>query len=266
MTSTSLAYTDYLDHIGSESARFRAVLTGGDPTTRVPACPDWDASDLLWHLAEVQWFWSRIVTGRPAGPDDLEHPERPSSYDELLVFFDSSSAALLEALRTADPADAAWTWSSEQTVGFTFRRQAHEALVHRLDAEQTAGDVTPLDASLAADGVHECLAVMYGGCPPWGRFTPGPHHVRLDLTDVDVSLWVSLGRFTGTDPDDGVDRDEPDLSVVEDPLVEPAAVVSATAAVMDAWLWARSPVSEVEIVGDPAALEHLHGILGHGIN
>ena len=42
--------------------------------------------------------------------------------------------------RRADPAEPAWTWSAEQTVGFTLRRQAHEALIHRLDAEQTAGD------------------------------------------------------------------------------------------------------------------------------
>lgn len=263
---TILTFESYLDHLASESSRFRAVLAGCDPSAPVPSCPGWTAADLLWHLAEVQWFWGRIVSDRPAGPDALVHPERPSSYDELLVAFDSSAAALLKALRSTDPADEAWTWAPEQTTGFTFRRQAHEALMHRLDAEQTAGDVTPLDATLAVDGVHECLAVMYGGCPPWGRFTPGPHHVRFDLTDVDVSLWVSLGRFTGTDPDGGVERDEPDLSVVEDPHVEPAAVVSATAAVMDAWLWERSPVSEVEIVGDPAALEHLHGILGQGIN
>ncbi len=266
MISTSLSHSAYLDHIASESARFRAVLAGGDPTTPVPSCPEWTAADLLWHLAEVQWFWGRIVTGRPAGPDALEHPERPSSYDELLAAFDSSSAGLLEALRSADPADTAWTWSSEQTVGFTFRRQAHEALIHRLDAEQTMSDVTALDPALAADGVHECLAVMYGGCPPWGRFTPGPQHVRLDLTDVDLSLWVSLGRFTGTDPDDGVARDEADLSVVEDPGVEPAAVLSATAAAMDAWIWDRSPASEVEMTGDRAAIDQLTKILGQPLS
>ncbi len=50
-------------------------------------------------------------------------------------------------------------------------------------------------------------------------------HVRFDLTDVEVSLWVALGRFAGTDPDTDVVHDEPDLSVVDDPGVEPDAVV-----------------------------------------
>lgn len=44
---TRLAFPDYLDHLRTESARFRAVLTDCDPAARVPACPEWDAGDLL---------------------------------------------------------------------------------------------------------------------------------------------------------------------------------------------------------------------------
>jgi uncharacterized protein (TIGR03083 family) len=266
MTSvaTRLDPSTYLDHIASESGRFRGALSGCDPAARVPACPDWDAADLLWHLTEVQWFWSAIVTGRPDGPERLVHPERPPSYDGLLEAFDTASAGLVAALGTARPDEQAWTWAPEQSVGFTYRRQAHEALVHRLDAEQTAGAVTAVDPLLAADGVHECLAVMYGGCPPWGRFTPGPARVRVDLTDVEVSLSVSLGRFTGTDPESGTSYDEDGLEVVDDPGTvpdEPDAVVSGTAADIDAWLWRRAPHEAVTQHGDPAALAHLARVL-----
>lgn len=260
-----LSFDEYLDHIRSESALFRAVLAGCDPNARVPACPDWAAADLLWHLAQVQWFWSRIIEHRPEGPEHLQHPERPESYAELLAAFDSSSAALVAALEAADPVEVAWTWSPEQTTGFTFRRQAHEALIHRLDAEQAAGTVTALDPQLAADGVHECLAVMYGGCPPWGRFTPSGAHVRFDLTDVDTSVWVSLGRFSGTDPDTDVVHDEDDLAVVDAPGAEPDAVIRATAGEMDAWLWDRRPSSAVQMSGDPGAIAHLTGILSQAI-
>ncbi|CAN5467439.1 maleylpyruvate isomerase N-terminal domain-containing protein [soil metagenome] len=267
---TRLAFPDYLDHIRIESARFRAALTDCDPAARVPACPDWDAADLLWHLAEVQWFWSRVVAGRPAGPDELTHPERPATYDGLLAAFDEYSAGLVATLEAADPAEAAWTWAPEQSVGFTFRRQAHEALIHRLDAEQTAGTVTALDATLdpalATDGVQECLAVMYGGCPDWGRFTPDGAHAHFDLTDVGTSLWVSIGRFDGKDPDTDVVHDEPDLSVVDDPGTEPDVLVRATAAELDAWLWKRAPQEAVSVTGDDAARAHLAGILGQGIN
>ena len=61
--------------------------------------------------------------------------------------------------------------------------------------------MTPFPADLAADGVDEVLDVMYGGCPPWGEFSPLPHYVRLDLTDTGDQVWVQLGRFHGTDPD-----------------------------------------------------------------
>ena len=52
-TMSRLEYPTYLDHIRTESARFRAVLTGCDPTARVPACPDWNAADLVWHLSLI---------------------------------------------------------------------------------------------------------------------------------------------------------------------------------------------------------------------
>src|SRR5450759_2015949 len=61
---------DYLAHLARDSARFLEVLRNTPPQTGVTTCPDWDADDLLWHLAEVQWFWSAIV-GR--GPVSYTH-------------------------------------------------------------------------------------------------------------------------------------------------------------------------------------------------
>ena len=51
----------YLAHLADDSERFHEVLTGVDPTARVPTCPDWTAADLVWHLAEVQWFWTQVM-------------------------------------------------------------------------------------------------------------------------------------------------------------------------------------------------------------
>ncbi len=247
---TTLGFSTYLDHLRRESHRFREVLGACDPAARVPGCPDWDAADLLWHLAEVQWFWATIIRTRPAGPDELAHPERPATYDGLLAAFDEHSSALVSALAAADPSEPAWTWSSEQSVGFTYRRQAHEALIHRLDAEQTAGQVTTLDPALAADGVLELLDVMYGGKPPWGTFTPLPQHLRIECSDTSGSLWVQLGRFTGTNPRDGAELDETDLLVVPDPGTPADAVISGPAAALDTWLWRRCDDAEVTVQGD----------------
>ena len=134
----------YLDHIRTESARFRAALADCDPAARVPTCPDWDAGDLLWHLAGVQLFWAKIVRHRPHSPNDpeiadLPAAERPQSYAELLEAFDDYSHALVTELERADPEAAAWHWSGDLRVGTSHRRQAHEALIHRVDAELTAG-------------------------------------------------------------------------------------------------------------------------------
>jgi len=263
-----LDFPDYLEHINTESQRFRDVLASCDPRARVPACPDWNAADLLDHLTQVQHGWAWVVEHRPASQAEGGYvaPERPASYDALLKSFDECSSALVAALEQADPAEPAWTWSTEQTVGFTFRRQAHEALIHRLDAEQTAGDVTPLDRALSADGVEECLDVMYGGCPPWGEFHPLPHHVRVDCTDTGDSVWVQIGRFVGTDPRDDVHYDEDDINVVGDPGVEPDAVISGKASTVLTRLWRRGDGAEIHLAGDMAIVDHFRAAIHHPLD
>lgn len=251
---TRLTFPDYLEGIRSESARFRAALADCDPAARVPACPDWDAADLLWHLAGVQWFWARVISRRPEAPrEDWESPARPESYAGLLEAYDEASAGLVDALAAADPAEPAWSWADDKTVGFTYRRQAHEALIHRLDAEQAAGAVTPLDPALAADGVAELMEVMYGGEPPaWARFEPGAGTVGLVLTDVERTIVVYPGELSGTDPESGKTYDGPHLVVV-DGSEPPATTVAGTAADLDAWLWRRQDDSSITVTGDEGA-------------
>ncbi|HEX5861390.1 MAG TPA: maleylpyruvate isomerase family mycothiol-dependent enzyme [Nocardioides sp.] len=257
-----LDFPDYLEHIRSESRRFREVLSTCDPEARVPGCPEWNAADLLWHLAEVQWFWAKVVRTRPLGPDENDPgPERPAAYDDLLKAFDEYSSSLVSELEQADPADEAWTWSDDHTVGFTFRRQAHEALIHRLDAEQAAGDVTRLDTALAADGVEEVLDVMYGASPDWGSFSPLEHRLRVDITDTGESIWVQLGRFRGTDPKDDVHYDEDDISVIPDPGVEPDAVISGDAATLVTRFWRRGDGAEIHLAGDLQIVDHFRQVI-----
>ena len=253
--SLTLPYRRYLEHIRAESRRFREVLTACAPDAPVPACPDWTAEDLLWHLTGVQWFWARIVRNRPAPPNDGDpRPERPAAYDEMLTAFDEHSASLITELEAAGPEAEAWHWAPERTVGTSYRRQAHEALIHRLDAEQAAGTVTPLDPDLAADGVLELVDLMYGGRgPAWSRTEPSEHHVRLDLTDRATSIWVRPGSFLGTDPESGKSYDRPHVQVVANPATEPSAVVAGTAADLDAWLWNRRDDRGITVTGDPAA-------------
>jgi hypothetical protein len=118
--------------------------------------------------------------------------------------------------------------------------------------------------------VHEVLDVMYGGCPPWGRWVPGEDTVRVDVTDTGEQIWLRFGLFSGTDPDTGTSyADDEDFHVVaapEDEDVEPDVVVDGTAAALDLWLWNRGDDAEVSVVGDDAIHERFRAVVGTPIN
>jgi hypothetical protein len=261
-----LSASQYLSAIENESIRFRDTLADAQPGAPVPSCPAWNAFDLLHHLTETQAHWAWVVDNRPKSPEERPEVQRATSYGAGLTAYDEAWAALVAALRDADPADPAWTWSKDQTVGFILRRQAHEALIHRLDAELTAvGHLSDIDAALAADGVEEVLDVMFGGCPEWGEFFPLPHYVRVELTDTGDNVWVQMGRFHGTDPD-GIEHEEDDINVVADPGVDADAVISAPAAVMDARLWRRGDGDTIHLAGDLGIVDHFRRVIHQPIN
>jgi uncharacterized protein (TIGR03083 family) len=263
---------DYLDHLARESARFRDALASAPDDARVPSCPDWDALDLLWHLAEVQWFWGEVVergVTETAKANQLEQT-RPGDRADVQAAYDDASRRLGVVLAAREPTTPVWTWAPhDQSVGFIRRRQAHEALIHRVDAELTSGERTPLDAALATDGVDEVLRVMYGGEPGWGEFTPRPEQtVRVETTDTGRSWVLTLGRLTGTDPDGGKEYvDERDMRIAPtDDEAPTAATVRGTAGDLDCWLWNREPLGPVERSGDEEVLAELHRTTGGGID
>jgi uncharacterized protein (TIGR03083 family) len=261
---------DFNGHIADESARFVDALRMTAADARVPTCPDWDSDDLLWHLGKVQAFWATIIREGIVDATQVGQIEaaRPSSRDGLFEYFQQVSADLQAALTDIpDDTTPAWTWSPDHTVGFIRRRQAHEALIHRVDAELTVGARTPMDPALCADGVEEILRVMYGGHPHWGTFAPDPGRLlRLTMTDAGTSCLVQLGRFTGHDPDEGVDVDEPDIGVLDRDWADDAALISATAADLDCWLWHRPTVDAVVESGDPEILSAFRSVVASSIN
>jgi uncharacterized protein (TIGR03083 family) len=261
---------DYLEHLRQESHRFREAVLDAPAGGQVPTCPDWDAEDLLWHLAEVQWFWGQVVGRSITAPPEAEAltAARPSDRASLVVFFDAASSELSAVLDEREPETPAWTWAPEQTVGFIRRRQAHEALIHRLDAELTLGARTPMDTSLSADGIDEVLRIMYGGLPPWGTFTPDVDRtLRIETTDTTDSWLVTLGTFRGTDPTDDASYDEPDISVAEVDIGAPAlATISGRASDLDCWLWHRPTEDSIERSGDTAVHASFDAVIGPGIN
>lgn len=242
--------------IREQSERFLEAIALADPEAPVPSCPGWSATDLAWHLAEVQHFWARVAQGLPG--DEIADPEHPAEPAAIRALVATAGTELLAGLVGADPATPSWSWHPEGgTLGWVARRQAHEALVHRVDAELAAGlDVRPPAAELAADGVDEVLAVFVAGVPPWGAFTPDGVTVRLECTNAPGAWLLLLGRFVGTGPESGThhDLDAADLvRLADDERPDADLVVTGRAWDLDRWLWNRGP-ADVAVTG-PAELE-----------
>src|SRR5262249_60508131 len=98
------------------------------------------------------------------------------------------------------PAKHCWAWGPfDQSVGFWSRRTAHEAAMHRWDAQNAGAGADGFDAGLAADGVDEYLGIL--GAFRGRRFpeaasihlhatdTPGEWLVRPDAAAGQLTRW-----------------------------------------------------------------------------
>jgi hypothetical protein len=159
-----------------------------------------------------------------------------------------------------DAGTACWSWHAEgRSIGWVRRRQAHEALIHRVDAELAAGDRTPLPGDLAADGVDEILRFMLDVHPlqPWAVFEPDGTTAVIALDDGSPSWAMSLGRFRGTSPTSGNTYDLAALELVDDGVADPHAVIRGEAADIDLWLWGRGAVDRLRVEGDPGVADRI---------
>jgi uncharacterized protein (TIGR03083 family) len=261
----------YLDHLAADSARFREVLSSAPAAATVPTCPGWAADDLLWHLGEVQWFWGEIAERRLTDPADLQavnaaRRARPGDREGLLEHYDRSSERLHRVLGELPPETPLWMWADDKSAGYIRRRQAHEALVHRLDAELTAGERTPLDCRLAADGVDEALRIMRGYEPEPGlSHTPTGPPVTIATVDAMHTWTVAPVRVTGTD-EDGDEVDVLRFLVGDGPASGSATEICGSAADLDCWLWNRPTEGEITREGDPEALAAVDAVVGDSID
>ncbi len=225
--------------------------------TPVPTCPGWSIADLVWHLTEVQLFWAHVIGRRPAGPDSYEAPPRPD--DTVVVAgLDRATTCLVDRLTDLDPDEPAWSWADDHTVGFTLRRQSHEAVVHHVDGCLAAGAPIPtISPRLAADGIDEMIGVMLSGVPEWASFERRTGVIELRTHDTDDSWTLAFGRMIGTAPESGTVHDLDAL----DPVDEPAdTVVEGSALDLHLWLCGRGDIARLEVSGDPIRAGQLRSI------
>ena len=133
----------------------------------VPSCPPWKVRELLKHQGYVhRWATAYVADRQPDRVPRLSEPELlaagPADAD-LLEWFRAGHAALTQTLRTADPGLQCWTFlPAPSPLAFWARRQAHETAIHRVDAQQAAGHVSPFPADFAADGIDELIMGFFG--------------------------------------------------------------------------------------------------------
>jgi uncharacterized protein (TIGR03083 family) len=229
---------DFVDAIERESeALAEAARRPGALAGAVPACPGWSGTDLVLHIGEVQAFWTAAARAGGVRPEEVPGAE-PAGAD-LLEWYDQARAGLVKALREIPP-DApvsVWWQDGPDRALEVARRQAHEAAVHRWDAQSVTGAPDPIAPDLAADGVLEYCQRMLRR---WdGGAWSGPAGVlRLAADDTGGQWLVRL------DP-------QPALVPLADS--EPLATVRGTACDLDLWLWRRSGSARVN--GDRAAAE-----------
>jgi uncharacterized protein (TIGR03083 family) len=153
MQPSFLTHDRYVASVRADADRI-AELAGAALDAPVPSCPGWTVRAAVEHTAEVFRHKAACIRDR-AFPDPWPPPRDPTPTVEL---FERARDELLGELAGHDPHDPAETWWwDDRTVGFWARRMAHEAAIHRLDVELATGDVSAVDADLAADGIDEVL-------------------------------------------------------------------------------------------------------------
>ncbi|MGP9539822.1 maleylpyruvate isomerase family mycothiol-dependent enzyme [Brachybacterium sp. AOP43-C2-M15] len=275
---------DAIATIEREAERFASALAATDPAQQVPTCPDWTAADLLWHLVEVHEFWAAVLSTGATAEEEVEAIEsglrsRPEGTDALLERREAATASLLAQLEARSDEDPAWFWFSErQDVGVTRRMQTHEATIHRVDAELTAGrPVTPLGSEIAAAGLEHVLHVMWPSAfdwiPEWAEARPVA--VVEIRPEGGPTRLLGISRWSGTRPRDGQEFDEPVGRLLTDPAEAeglPRATVSGPALALDLWAWGRARAldhlagveARVGIHGDSEAISQLEGLIAEG--
>lgn len=210
----------------------------------VPTCPDWTIRDLLWHTGTVhRWARTIISEGRRSRPrsPEIDQIAGPIPDSALMVeWYRESHAQLLRALDEApDDLDCWHFLPAASAKEFWARRQAHEAAIHRVDAESARGDeVSPIGETFAVDGIDELLVGFHGRDYSRVR-TAIPKVLRLHATDEpsggsDWFLRISDQPVATTRTFDGVAD----------------CVLSGPVELLYLALWNRCRIDDLTISGD----------------
>ena len=210
------------------------MLTEAELNLPVPSCPDWTVAELVAHLGQTHLWAEHCIRVRSPEIPDVVAPV--SDRTALADWYTDCAGVLIKTLRTTDPGIECWTFGPyPRTAAFWFRRQAHEASMHRWDLGTALGGDLGYPNALAADGVDEVVNVFF------------PRQVRLQrISPLTRSLAVQpdgLGRWVLAGDGTGGNAGPAD------------AEISGPAEALVLLLWGRLALQDprISLTGDPAA-------------
>lgn len=194
--------SEHIEAVQRDGDLLAAAAERAGLTAAVPSCPGWRVRDLVRHQGFVhRWAAGYVRDQRTEPSEEPGEAELLSSGpadDDLLDWFRDGHAALVETLRTADPAATCWTVlpvvPGSSCAATWARRQAHETAIHRVDAELACGHPTPFAAGFAADGIDELVTGFFGrdpGRPETAAAGPGGM-IGVRAEDAGTSWHVQL--------------------------------------------------------------------------
>ena len=183
----------FLAEIRSSAGTIADIVRTHSPDLPVPTCPDWSLRQMATHLGRVHRWAAEIVRTRAAQRipfDAVPDCQYPAERAAQAAWVTAGAERMIAAVTDAGAAEV-WAFGSMAPATFWARRQAHETMMHRADAELAAGRRVVLDTALAADGIDEWLSLVadpgYGHMPPGAEMLPPGAVLRLhaagDLDD-----------------------------------------------------------------------------------
>jgi len=230
----------YRELVREDSALLATAARNG-LDAEVPPCPGWVVRDVVGHTSAVHRQKESIVRLRVQARTETPDLEAPPGDDGLIAWFEQGVEQLLATLDVAQDIPVYTWYPADQTTGFWQRRMAHETAIHRADAQSAHGDISPIDAALAADGVDEILGHIMCGYTddPAFEFVANGRLLVIHMTDVAESRTLIMG--------DG--KYGPGWILEEGATQDADTVLSGTASNLDLWAWGRAPIEALEIEG-----------------
>jgi len=154
----------------------------------------------------------------------------------------------VSALRDAGTAKV-WAFNTISPASFWARRQAHETMVHRVDAEMAAGVEPLLAPAAAADAIDEWLEIMAG--PRYGR-----PDARLTALPPGKTLHIHASTMEGADAGEWLVRHAGDGISVQREHAKADVAVSGPADQLLLVLLRRLPAGDpaITVYGDASLL------------